>query len=358
RGIGVSYEKSNATFTAKVRKKAILSAGALQSAKLLGLSGIGDCRLLSKFGIPSVYHNPNVGEDHQTHIMLPLGFVVNRGITTTDDFANNPAAFQAAMDEYIQSRSGSFTTVNGGESMLTLLRLGGSIYSLENQTIYKTFEVHHTQFTSQYAMLWQALSTNDTVAQVISIAGGIFPQSCNDISRSFFASSADRHNYYTLLGVLQHPFLRGSVHIQFPNPHIHPRLDPKYLSHSLGLALTKSMVMYTQSPAATPPLATLLPANGTMFQQTGYGFYRLTNENAEGFIRETVLAAFYHSGNCAMLPREKGGVVDARFRVYGVDGLRVVDASVFTSVSQATINSIVIAVAERAADYAKGDYGH
>lgn len=70
---GVSYVKNNLAYTVLAKKEVILSAGAMQSPKLLELSGIGDCDRLSRFGIACLVNNTNVGENFQNHLMLPLG---------------------------------------------------------------------------------------------------------------------------------------------------------------------------------------------------------------------------------------------------------------------------------------------
>lgn len=71
--LGVSYRHQGANHKVKARKEAILSAGGLASPKLLELSGIGNRKLLKKFGITTVINNPHVGENYQNHIMVPLG---------------------------------------------------------------------------------------------------------------------------------------------------------------------------------------------------------------------------------------------------------------------------------------------
>lgn len=73
RATGVSYRKDNSTYTARARKEVVLSAGSMQSSKLLELSGVGDCDLLSNLGIECRVNNTNVGENFQNHLMLPLG---------------------------------------------------------------------------------------------------------------------------------------------------------------------------------------------------------------------------------------------------------------------------------------------
>ncbi|KAB5571718.1 GMC oxidoreductase-domain-containing protein [Coniochaeta sp. 2T2.1] len=76
-------------------------------------------------------------------------------------------------------------------------------------------------------------------------------------------------------------------------------------------------------------------------------------ERAREVVRQIQISVFHVSGSCAMLPRDEGGVVDEELRVYGVRGLRVVDASVFPLEPSGNIQSVVYAVAERAADLIK-----
>jgi choline dehydrogenase len=202
---------------------------------------------------------------------------------------------------------------------------------------------------AQYELLRAGLAT-DSIAQLISIAGGISPQYYNDSSKVF--TSPGGGNYFTLIGIVQRPWSRGTVHIQSADPTIQARLDPRYLSHPLDLQLTSLTALHMQKVVTTKPLSDLLQGNGTLFQP---GYYRLTPGNVDDYVRQALLIAYHHSGNCAMMGEELGGVVDERFRVYGTRGLRVVDASIFPTIPQGTITSLVIAIAERAADFIKDD---
>lgn len=73
RATGISYLRGNKTYTVWAKKEVVLSAGSMQSSKLLELSGIGDCGLLASLGIKCRVNNTNVGENFQNHLMLPLG---------------------------------------------------------------------------------------------------------------------------------------------------------------------------------------------------------------------------------------------------------------------------------------------
>lgn len=347
RAFGVEYLKDNSTYTVQASEEVILSAGSMQSSKLLELSGIGDCDLLSTFGIDCLVNNTNVGENFQNHLMLPLGWVVVPGVTTTDDFSSTEA-FNAALEEYTSSRSGPFSTVNGSSALLSLEQIGGSYNATDAATT--------APYEAQHKLLLEGLnSSQNSAVQEIWISGGISPWYYNDSSK-VFAGPGDGGNYFSIIGLVSHPFSRGSVHIQSSDPAVQARLDPRYLSHPMDRQLERQLAFHMRDVVQNPPLSGLLEGNGTVFQSGYLDGGVLGEDNVDAFVADKILIAYHHSGNNAMLPRDSGGVVDHRLRVYGVEGLRIVDASVFPMVPQGTITSIVIAVAERAADFVKEEY--
>jgi choline dehydrogenase len=348
RAIGVAYVKDNTTNMAQASSEVILSAGSMQSSKLLELSGVGDCGLLSSLGIKCLVNNTNVGENFQNHLALPLGWAVAPGVTTTDDFSSMDA-FNAALEEYTSSRTGPFSTVNGSSALLSFEQIGGSQDDIDPSPTQPGYEAQHQ------LLLHGLNSTQNSAVQEIWISGGISPWYYNDSSK-VFAGPGDGGNYFSILGVVSHPFSRGSVHIQSADPAVQARLDPRYLSHPMDRLLERQLGLHMRDLVRNPPLSGLLEGNGTIYQPGYLDCDVLDDDNIDAFVAEKLLIVYHHSGNNAMLPRDSGGVVDHRLRVYGVEGLRVVDASVFPMLPQGTITSIVIAVAERAADFVKEEY--
>lgn len=280
------------------------------------------------------------------------------GVTTTDDFSSS-TTFNAALAQYQATRSGPFSTVNGSSALLSLSQLNISLDTLGNLSYQPKLGLSKAQHDLHIANLQ---SNHTSAAQEILLAGGISPWFYNDSSRVFASPSASTGgNYATVIGLLSHPLSRGTAHIQSADPAVQPALDPRYLSHPLDRALAAELALSMQALARRPPLSGLLRGNGTVLQpgylpsgsETGT---ELTAANVDGFVARRMLIAYHHSGTCAMLPREGGGVVDARLRVYGVEGLRVVDMSVFPMLVQGTPTSLVVAVAERASDFVKEEY--
>lgn len=171
-----------------------------------------------------------------------------------------------------------------------------------------------------------------------------------DMTRLF--SKAHEGNYISIVAMLMHPFSRGNIHITSSDPEAQPRIDPKYLSHPLDLEMLAGAIEFIKVIAKTPPFADLLKPNGRRIPSVeGDG-----SEEAKRIVRERLFTAFHPSGTCAMLPCEKGGVVDSRLRVYGTTNVRVVDASVFPIEPLGHLQSTVYAVAEKAADLIKADW--
>lgn len=281
---------------------------------------------------------------------MPPSFAVKPGIPTGEDFLN-PAVFQSAMTEYLTNRTGPLASINAGSSLLSLSQIGTSLSNLTNLP---TSNPHtHPSLRAQHQLLLNNLASNAAAAQIIYFVGGFSPWLYADVSRTFVPPN-DGGNYYTILGLLQHPFSRGSIHIQSSDATIPPVVDTQDLSHPLDVEIAKALTLQLQKITSTPPLSSFLQGNGTVFQR---GYHKLTEENVEGYVREYALVAAHYAGTCAMMPRNKGGVVDNRLKVHGVGRLRVVDGSVFPMVPQGTVNSAVVGVAERAADLVKGDYG-
>ncbi|ORY71375.1 alcohol/choline dehydrogenase-like protein [Pseudomassariella vexata] len=172
------------------------------------------------------------------------------------------------------------------------------------------------------------------------------PEYANDTTK-LFSSSSDGY-FFTLLGALEHPFPRGSVHIPSNNASVHPVIDPQYISHPLDRKLLGIIALHLQKIAQTTPLSELV-------EQPGY--HKLVEVNVEEWIKKSIQSEYHPAGACAMLPKEKGGVIDAKLKVNGTRNLRVVDPSIFPLLPRANIQTLVYAVAERAANWIKSECG-
>lgn len=158
-------------------------------------------------------------------------------------------------------------------------------------------------------------------------------------------------NFLTICAALLFPLSRGSSHITSPNAADKPAIDPKYLSHPLDLEVIARLLRYIDTIVKTEPLAKLLKPGGRRSHGAPTDLTDL--DQAKAYSKKAALSCWHPTSTCAMLPREKGGVVDPQLLVYGTQGLRVVDSSVIPLATRGNGQTTVYAVAERAADLIK-----
>lgn len=144
--------------------------------------------------------------------------------------------------------------------------------------------------------------------------------------------------------ILQHPFSRGQVIAPSSSAFDYPIADPGVYRNNIDRAIMHESVSFTRKIMATASMGGLKPTEAVPG----------ASADVDAWIRSTTICIYHPAGTAKIGPREDGGVVDKNLKVYGVQGLRVVDASVMPMVPAAHIMATVYAVAERAADIIKG----
>jgi choline dehydrogenase-like flavoprotein len=243
-----------------------------------------------------------------------------------------PPGYEPRLDREITAYNsvGPYTTAGG--NFLAYLPLSmysnntitlGNLAASQNTALYLPNNTHATVlagYKAQHELLTQDLSSRVAVTQEFLFNDG------------------------AIVPCLQSAFSRGSVTINSTSPFAPPVIDSRYLSNPLDIKLLVEGFKYTRTIRATNALQSIsaveIYPGGTVN----------TDEEIESFIRQTISTESHHAGTAAMLPLELGGVVDSELRVYGVKGLRVVDASVIPLLPAAHLQSTVYAVAEKAGD--------
>jgi choline dehydrogenase-like flavoprotein len=288
---GVEVDIPGSTRTVHAVKEVILAAGALNTPKILELSGVGDPKRLKDLGIGVVLEQQGVGEGLQNHVMAVLPFFLKE----TPEAASVPPGGHAF----------SFTGLEQNDLEEILAQYAGS---------------------SNYEAVTKSLIEQANEASEFNILG-TYPG-----------------NVGALAAILSYPFSRGSVHISSNSPDDHPTIDPRYFSHPHDIELLARQVQSSQKLLSFPHFAPFVQAPEIADLDT-----------IKTQLREPMGAAANHAcGTAAMLPREAGGVVDQDLKVYGTTNLRIVDASIFPLIPSGNPISTVYAVAERAADLVLG----
>lgn len=350
---GIQYIRDGIEHTLETRKEVIICAGALNSPKVLELSGIGDPAVLKNAGVPLLVDNKFVGTNLQDHILSGISFEAIDGLLTSDDFLRGDAeAITAAQKQYTENQAGPFAS--SGLTQFAYLptmdfkhdkeALSRILKSLENSQTSHPLDAVRAQHLSKLLTEGQ-----EGTAQYFLLLAQY--QKAGDNSTDGFVPNPQPGKFISTLVGLSHPMSTGSVHISSSDYSQSPTVDHNYLSNPIDLELHARHVRYIEEIAQASPLKSLLKPDGRRNDPLSYLDGSL--EKAMAYVKATSDTNYHSVGTLAMAPKEKGGVVDGSFRVYDVGQLRVVDASVFPIIPQSNTQSLVYVIAERAADLIK-----
>lgn len=345
---GVRYTSGDGQCHDVHGREVILSGGVFNSPQLLELSGIGNAKALQDLEIQSIVDLPGVGENLQDHAMV--GISLESTEPTMDSFRDK-ALMGTAFQEYKEKARGPFTSGTFNQAYLPCVALMSSPTSQLELT--KLLDAHAKSdlpgLQKQHDLVRSIVEdSNKSSIQYLCAPVQLRPEQ-NSRTVPEEARLAD---YFTLYSSLSHPFSRGTVHVRSNNIVDPPLIDPKYFSNPLDRELLAYHLHYLPTIFKTQPLAGLVKPNG----QTIPTDLNLDSLEYARNLVDTGFTTYHPCGTCAMMPREDGGVVDPQLRVYGVNGLRVVDASIFPLIPRGNIQSSVYAVAEKAADMIKADF--
>jgi choline dehydrogenase len=294
RAVGVEYRVGGRTEVADARQ-VILSGGAINSPQLLMLSGIGPRDQLERFAIPVVHALPAVGRHLQDHLSVPVIATI-RG-TGSLLAAEKPAQ----LARYLVRRKGMLTS-NVGEAM-AFVRSSPALPAPDLQLIF---------------------------APVEFIEHGLQPPPGHGITCGV---------------ILLLPESEGEVGLASADPHDAARIEPRYLSDPAGadLRVLVEGVRLAREILRAPALV------GSVAAELWPGPDATTDDAVRDFIRRRAETLYHPVGTCRMGPDPADAVVDPTLRVHGIDGLRVVDASIMPRIVRGNTNAPTIMIAERAA---------
>lgn len=303
RAVGVRYIQNGVVREARAAREVILSAGSLQSPQILQLSGIGPASLLQRHGIGVVHNLPGVGQNLQDHLQLRLMYKVSKPITTNDDLRTLFSQAKIGL-QWLLTRTGP---------------LGIGI--------------------NQGGLFTKILPGSETP----------------DIQFHFGTLSAD------MAGGKPHPWSgctfsvcqlrpesRGSVEIKSADPLEPPSMRPNYLEAETDRICAVESIKYARRLASTNALKPYL------VEEYKPGADVRTDDEILDFAREYGATIFHPTGTCKM-GSDPMAVTDARLRVHGIGGLRVVDCSIMPTLVSGNTHAPAVMIAEKASDMILAD---
>ncbi|KAI3158190.1 CAZyme family AA3 [Penicillium roqueforti] len=344
RATGVQFTgKDGIQKSVSAKREVIMAAGAIKTPHLLELSGIGDAALLHSHGIEPIIENSNVGENLQEHGFVPFSWEVAEG-QMTGEALRNPEIAGAAMAAWQQSGAGPLGLCSLASAYMTLPELAdGELKRLFDE--YLQDQNLSPGLKAQYQLLQQMLEDETEPSAQYTLAPFQILPDKGPSPKGIFGMT-EPENFVSIVAVLNRPFSRGTVHLASSDAKENPKFDPGFFSHPLDLELHARHVRWLETLAWTEPMASLLKSDGRRLQNSSRD---ITLETARDLARERIVCHYHVVGSTAMMPRERGGVVDSRLKVYGTQNLRVVDAGIFPLIPRGNIQATVFAVAEKAA---------
>ncbi|MNO40065.1 Alcohol dehydrogenase [acceptor] [compost metagenome] len=302
RAVGVEYMRNGKLCQARASGEVILSGGAFQSPQLMLLSGIGPRAELEKHGIQVRHELEGVGQNLQDH----LAVVLNVRTHTRRGISLHPSSlFQAvkAMVQFVFRRRGMLTT--------NVIEAGAFVRSLPHETL-PDMQLHCAPI----------MYRDHGRDMRLPASGYGYSMAIND----------------------GRPLSRGRVGLHSSDPLAPPLIDPNYLSHARDLQRLVLGVKMMRNIIAQPVLAVHNKC------EINPGPNVQTDEQLEAWVRQNVETAYHPVGSCKMGPASDAmAVVDARLRVHGLDGLRVIDASIMPTLVNGNTNQPVTMIGEKGA---------
>jgi choline dehydrogenase len=299
RAVGVRYVRRGTPYLVRAEREVILAAGAVGSPHLLLLSGIGPADELRAKGVDVVHDLPGVGKNLQDHLISCVSFVDGSGA------CGNVAPHNLALwlARWAATKKGPFAwsaAESGG-----FARTGADPAKPDLQFHFLPVGSAQPSFDRE---------------------------EFKPVGRAF-----------SILPTLLYPKSRGEIRLASSDPSAAPLIDARYLEDGADLRVLIEGVRMAQAMARTRALA-------ASCKTANYPLAMREDEaSIRGHVRSTCNTLFHPVGTCKM-GRDAMAVVDASLRVRGVDGLRVVDASVMPTIVGGNTNAPTIMIAEMAAD--------
>lgn len=293
---GIIYKHKNKIHTVSARKEIIISAGTFNSPKLLELSGIGDKEFLKTKNIDVVHHLPGVGNNLRDHFGIGLEFKCNKPVTVNDLY-NNPIRGALALIQYGLFRTGPMAS-NGN-------------------------------YSNTFVCTSEDIKRPDMMITFMSWCTG------EDLKPRPFSG-------FTILAEHIRPDSCGTVHVSSKDPEAQPSILFNFLESDADKKAAIAGLRHARKISQTVPMSDFIE------KEILPGLEIETDEQLLEHCRASGLSLLHSVGTCKMGVDDMA-VVDSALRVRGIEGLRVIDASIMPTIVSANTNAAAIMIGEKGA---------
>ena len=303
RAIGVNVRIKGVDQTIGCKGEIILSAGSINSPQILMLCGVRDKDELKRHDIATIHDLPGVGKNLQDHLQIRTIYKVNKPITLNDE-VNNPIRKVGMGLEYAMFRTGP----------LTMAASQVCIFTKTNSQMTRPDIQYHLQ----------------------------------PLSADKPADGTHKFSAFTASVCQLRPTSTGYITLKSSNPEDYPAIYPNYLATEEDRETVIESIKITRNIMDAPALKPLIA------KEHEPGIEHQSDEALLEYARNRATTIYHPTGTCKM-GHDDMAVVDERLRVIGVEGVRVVDASIMPVIVSGNTNAPTIMIAEKAADMIKQD---
>ncbi|CAG8949018.1 hypothetical protein HYFRA_00002146 [Hymenoscyphus fraxineus] len=341
RGVKIVSRADKEVAEVYAKKEVILAAGAVQTPQLLQVSGIGPRQVLEAAGIKVKKDLQAVGANLQDHPTVIMQFNLSNQLFPNPDSIFNNVTYNASVwEEYFTSRTGPIASGRSGMtaflSLPQITTAAGPIaanYLAQNAIEFLPSGYKYPPLLRGYEAQRKILARRFT-SETSGVVG--YPHRGNG------AAPVPFHK----------PTSRGTITLNLTHPHELPIVQFNTLQNPTDTSIILAIVKYARAFWDSPELAHFNPIEVSPGAQ-----YQTDEQLLAALKAGPLLPSLAHPvGTCAMMPEKLGGCVGSDLKVYGLGGLRVVDASIIPLIQAGVLQAGVYGQAEKAADIIKGTH--
>lgn len=301
RAVGVEWRTKGAPFSAQAKREIVLSSGAIHSPHILMLSGVGPAEHLREHGIALIHDLPGVGQNYRDHVAVAVKHACTKPVSLFNFF--NPLIAAQAVVEFAVLKTGQL-----------------------------------------------AAPPMEVVAYLRTMPGSEEPDIKIHLAMALYENLGKKiiaqHGFFAHMDILR-PESVGEIRLASADPFTSPLIDPNILATDYDMAVGRSAVRTARNIFAQAAFDDLRG------EELAPGPAIESDAQIDAYLRATANSDIHTTGTCRM-GHDPMAVVDPQLRVHGIEGLRIVDASIMPRVPSGNTNGPTMMIAEKAADMILG----